>query len=716
DTGGHAADAADDVAPTVDSARGAVTRRTVLAYGAVAAAGTTALSGTMVGRGTSAPTAGSHASPAVHRVASAPATTATGAVQADPTSAGAATLPDDWNLDLGGSTEPAPTRASSGPVLDFDPDVELAGVESDGGRIGAAAEATPIDAPGATTVGPDGRPIIDSSSSFGEAVAPVRLPASSAGIIEVPAGDVEDYPEPESPAEAIEGQAVVPFSDPDPNSGKTDVPDYVQGRQVLPTATSPATVVEPAGPNEFLNTIELIAARASFGATPQLLTTIESMGIEAWVDQQLNPTSIDDSESEGRFSGYNLMTTGTYPQVWDNEEQAAGQLYWATVARAVSSKRQLQEVMVQFWREHFSMISGELGHYVFHDRFIRQHALGRFQDLLVASGQNAGILEYLNNNTSDADAPGGVNENYGRELLELHSLGIVNNQQDYTELDVQAAARVMSGFSTRWREGYTYKQWLHYDGPISAFGGAWSTPGRSGPGGEADGLSFLRYLAKHPSTARHIAYKLVAYFVNENPPPDLVESARQIFVATKTEIAPTVRHILLSPQFAASRGVKVKRGFEWAMSLFRSTKATIQLGGEWHGWDDETMAGVLERAGQQLYGWALPDGYPVANAHWASTNFLFNRWDMTTWISQQTSGAIRVDAASLLPTASVDADKYIRFAARNLVGRQITQAEVDAALGYLGVAPTANLSRSSIPNPAEFVAVLLMGPTFQLRG
>ncbi len=590
---------------------------------------------------------------------------------------------------------PPSTRFQLGPIL---PDGDTSG---DGEASGASQ--APVQ-----TVVADVQAKSGSETNFGVPVPPADLPAPVAESVIITAGvSVDDIFEVIVDVDPVTGEPLT--------YGRVGR-DPVTGQ--IATHRGVALPIDkgrsPVGQRSHA---KLLAARATFGPTPGLIGAIDSMGPEVWLDKQLAPATIPDTATDQALSGFWLLDAD-HDQAFDNNNTVESQVYWSTVARALSSERQLQEVMVQFWREHFSIAlgMGQQPHYLFLDRAIRQNCFGRFQDLLRESAHNVGMLVYLNNDTSNAATAKGVNENYGRELLELHTLGIHDGEHVYSEDDVVSAAKVMSGFTTRWGpwSDFVYKPEFHYNGPISFLNGQWSTPGNGGDLGYDDAIKFLRFLSRHASTARFICTKLVRYFVDEDAPESLVDSATAIYLANQTLIAPVLRHILLSVEFQQSQGQRAKRGFEWVVSALRATEAQVDVGAEWHSWNDKTVPGYLNVTGHSPWGWSAPNGFPVANNYWISTSFLQTRWSRSPFIAQ--GNGLTMDFSSILPAGSMRAADYAVALGKRLCGKTITQAEIDAFLSYIGAGPNLTIGASSITNPEDVIAMFFMFPTFQLRG
>jgi uncharacterized protein (DUF1800 family) len=332
------------------------------------------------------------------------------------------------------------------------------------------------------------------------------------------------------------------------------------------------------------------------------------------------------------------------------------------VARAVVSERQLAEVMTDFWENHFNVFigKGQLRYYLpdYSERTIRPHALGRFRDLLGAVARSPAMLLYLDNAQSVADSgqptlaggnpgfgrgrgrgaianrriarldsaqrerleqaqqrrPRGLNENYARELLELHTLGVDGG---YTQKDVIEVARALTGWgldAPRQGGGFIFRGPAHDAGPKVVLGHALK-PGR----GIEDGEEVLDIVSKHPSTAMFISRKLVVRFVSDDPPDDLVERAAAVFTRTDGDIREVLRTIVTSDAFFARAAYrsKVKSPFEVTVSALRALGAGADT--------TPFTAGLVGRLGQQLYGHQAPNGWPETGAAWINTGAILNR-------------------------------------------------------------------------------------------
>jgi len=287
--------------------------------------------------------------------------------------------------------------------------------------------------------------------------------------------------------------------------------------------------------------------------------------------------------------------------------------------------------MVEFWSNHLHVASPSDGVWDnrqdYDRRVIRPHALGRFADLLVASATHPAMLEYLDQAASTKDAP---NENYGRELLELHTVGV---GAGYTEAMVLDSARIMTGHTLQWDERSPRFREQRYD-PAAHWIGRVRVLGFTHPNTRADGrdvaASYLRYLAHHPATARNIATKLVVRFVADDPPAALVDRLASVYRAHGTAIAPVLRALFASTAFRTARATKVRRPYEDLVATLRtldyrllpaSAGATARRSGP------QALYWIASSLRQAPFAWAAPDGYPDVAAAWAGAGGLLDRWN-----------------------------------------------------------------------------------------
>jgi uncharacterized protein (DUF1800 family) len=477
-----------------------------------------------------------------------------------------------------------------------------------------------------------------------------------------------------------------------------------------------------------------VLSRLGYGPRPGDIERVEAMGVEAYIEEQLRPTDIADDLVREKLAPFttlamNLLEGGRAYRFVDAQtvlrqaivdrkaamagvgglpEQTASpfmdsvtaapmrrallnsrisgkvvvtqrlgdaEIFQARMMRAVHSNRQLFEMMVDFWMNHFS-IDLELDEYLtvdYEERAIRPHAMGNFEDLLIATAQHPAMLMYLDNWVSaapeevvqsrlDAGHPvypernlrrslamreraeffaesGGLNENYGRELMELHTLGVDGG---YTQEDVIEVARAFTGWTVpapRQRGGFAFDPLLHDEGDKVVLGRTIES------GGMDEGMEILRMLAHHPSTASYISTKLVRRFVADDPPVEIVAAASRTFLETDGDITAVLRTIFTSPEFFAPQHyrVKIKKPIEVVASGIRA------IGGELDVMSDETntyLYGTMVRMGEEPYGRETPDGYPDVGPAWMATGALFNRIRLAVDLAASQVPAVTPDLPS----------------------------------------------------------------------
>jgi len=370
--------------------------------------------------------------------------------------------------------------------------------------------------------------------------------------------------------------------------------------------------------------------RTGYGPDAWSFGRITTLGVEGYIQEQLSPETIDDSALEAALTALPSLTMSfselrtNYPQGGDpGRNEVRRELQIAKMARAIASRRQLTEILVDFWFNHFNVDATSSGRTQWdispYDRIaIRPHVLGRFEDLLVANARSPAMGDYLDNRRSRVNA---INENYGRELMELHTLGVDGG---FTEFDVVNVSRCFTG----WREdydndvdGFEFRASWHDQGSKSLFLGDLVIPAG---GGEQDGLDVIAYLASCPQTAAFLSRKLVIRFINENPPESLVAAATATYLATDGDLRAVMETILLSPEFLqdpTNRRVKVKRPHHLLASAARA------LGADPAQIDFNNLRQNARDMGESLYEAGPPTGYPDVSGFWTSPGTLITRFN-----------------------------------------------------------------------------------------
>ena len=325
----------------------------------------------------------------------------------------------------------------------------------------------------------------------------------------------------------------------------------------------------------------------------------------------------------------------------------------ARLLRAIESPRQLQEVMTDFWFNHFNIYQQkELDRFLvgsYEEQAIRPYALGRFRDLLGATAHHPAMLIYLDNWLNTApDSPGtrgqfkGLNENYARELMELHTLGVDNG---YTQDDVIALAKILTGWGLPKRGAAALRRQQFGQGGFQAQfqpdpSGFYFDASRHDNGnktflghqlhgaGQQEGEQALDMLARHPATAKHLAFELAQYFVSDNPPPELVNRLTQTYLSTDGDIRKVLNVLFHSPEFRNPQfyGAKYKTPYHYLISSVRATGMPVQ--------NVFPISGLLQQLGMPLYGCLTPDGYKNTAEAWMGPDALAKRLNFATLLAQ----------------------------------------------------------------------------------
>jgi uncharacterized protein (DUF1800 family) len=459
--------------------------------------------------------------------------------------------------------------------------------------------------------------------------------------------------------------------------------------------------------------------RIAFGPRPGQVEVVKKISAQAYIEQQLNPLSIDDSASEKRLGKYITlnMTPAEVYRLSKKPTQAIAELDSATLIRAVYSERQLYEVMVTFWSEHFSI--WHLKEQVrilktMDDReVIRKHAMGKFRDLLGASAKSPAMLLYLDNATSSRKHP---NENYARELMELHTLGIGN----YTEDDVKAVARCFTGWTIYGLRGadpgrFYFNEKMHDKNAKTVLGQEIAADG-----GMQDGETVLDMLADHPATAHFIAKKLCQRFIADDPPESVVTTVAQTFLSSGGDIPSMLRVIFAAPEFM-SAPPKFKRPFEYLVSLFRAFD--VQLEGI-EGYTPKAAKGrkqltslyLLKAMGHLPFDRVTPDGYPDVATEWIGNTLI--RWNIPIYVVNEAMPDAATDLAALVTDQGVElkAHPVITYFAQHLLGRPLLESEQATIWNFAAKEGEPDLTtEAGRQRTRNAIALIAASPAYQFR-
>ncbi len=409
--------------------------------------------------------------------------------------------------------------------------------------------------------------------------------------------------------------------------------------------------------------------RVSWGANQSSYAEIARLGSARWLEQQLDPqpgrmppevqARIDAmtisqrpvAELAAELERKRLALQGAAPEDRKAERQGlqeelqglARETQTRMLLRALHSPNQLEEHMTWFWMNHFSVFQykGPLRALVadYEERAIRPHALGRFRDLLGATARHPAMLLYLDNARNSA---GRLNENYAREVMELHTLGVDGG---YTQRDVEALARVLTGWSLDLSGGELSRFYpRRHDASDKVLLG---TTIRSRGAAELD--QALDLLARHPATARYVSRKLAVLFVADEPPADLVERMARTFTASDGDLRQVLRTMFAAPEFRASLGTKFKDPLHYVLSSLRLVLDERPLA------EPQPVMGALARMGEPLYARATPDGYPLTRSDWASPGQFATRFEVARGVAYRTPGRIWAEPLGALSAGTREA-------------------------------------------------------------
>ena len=515
-----------------------------------------------------------------------------------------------------------------------------------------------------------------------------------------------------------------------------------------------------------------VLSRLTFGARPGDVARIRAMGVDAFIATQLRPERIADTRLESWLSQFETLDLSypdmqkAYPRPADALQQlnaenrnslspqdsaefrriAEGfrkvttEVQSARIGRALITERQLDEVVTDFWLNHFSVFQGKgvnerfmLAEY--ENTVIRPRALGKFRDLLGAVARSPAMLFYLDNWQSAADsgrprtetprmAAGrnrGLNENYGRELLELHTLGVDGG---YTQQDVINVARALTGWTflpqrPNRREvarqlpevgKFFFNAGVHDAGEKSVLGHRL----RAGRGIE-DGEQVLDIIASHPATARHIATKLARRFVSDEPPDELIDRAAETFTRTKGDIREVVRTIITSPQFFSSSDFrsKLKTPFEVVVSALRALDAAPD--------PSPRTAMVVSRLGQPIYGRQTPDGWPDVASEWMGTGAILNRINFGLAVgANRLPGARPTDWPGAERLVTADRTAQVDGVIANFLGGRVSPETREILISGRNPLQQGEATDGERPIPplqglAQIVGLAIGSPEFQRR-
>ncbi|MEP7380758.1 MAG: DUF1800 domain-containing protein [Gemmatimonadota bacterium] len=436
-----------------------------------------------------------------------------------------------------------------------------------------------------------------------------------------------------------------------------------------------------------------LVRRVTNGVTEDELKLAQKLGYNGYINYHLGYSKIEDGATQ-TFVGQNYpLLTQTGDQLYNIDQRLViDQLTEGALYRAAFSKRQLYERMVECWSDHFNIAFPQVNYLkLVDDRdVIRKYALGRFPDLLKASAHSPAMLEYLDNTRNRQRT---LNENYAREIMELHTLGTAGG---YTQGDVRELARVFTGWTIAGRGTFTFDPTGHDFGAKTVMGQLFQAmPTSAGAAAKSEGDQMLDFLTAHPNTAKFIGRKLLRWLLEYEPSAAQITAVANVYTRTQGDIPAMVRAVL-SPANVAAAAPKFKRPYHFLVSSLRATKPAVRkvstLADRW-----------LRLLGQPLFYWDPPDGYPDRADYWAGG--VMQRWNFAVYLTTA-SGEVTMDINRFIAvntpegvTAAINKELFAGEMPDRLKGQLTT---------YLAAQPNVTQARAR-----EAVALALSSSTFQ---
>jgi uncharacterized protein (DUF1800 family) len=517
-------------------------------------------------------------------------------------------------------------------------------------------------------------------------------------------------PKPPKPAPA----ATTP-SAPKPSPTPTANPTPTQPTPTQPTPT-PQPDPTPSGnsnPATWTSPLPVATSRERLylnrfgtGFTQAGLTKLRTAGIpETWLAAQLQPSTIPESSKIADIDSWFAPLVGRTPAekyAADKAKTKAGWTYgddlgnWS-ILRRIYSERSVLETMTDFWSTHLHIPIGNDYAWVYrfdYDATIRANALGTFENLLTACALHPAMRVYLDNWRSVKNKP---NENQGRELLELHTVG---RDAGYTEDMVKASAVILSGYTVDWGNTFNakYDTSAHTTGPVQVLG--FSHPNSSSDG-QAVTLAYLKYLAHHPATARRIATKLATYFVSDSPSDGLISALADSYTASGTNISAVLKTLSTHPEFLTSELTKVRTPVADLVATARVLGVDVKAPVASTSW---AVAAVYVQGAEKPFSWPRPDGPPIVGAEYASPSRVFNSYRMHRnqaggWYPNE---ATYRTGAAWLPTPSLRFDAYVDHLCRAWFGRPADARQQSGASQAVGVTGSTMISSQKAVGSWQF--------------
>ncbi|MFZ2501883.1 MAG: DUF1800 domain-containing protein [Nocardioides sp.] len=441
-------------------------------------------------------------------------------------------------------------------------------------------------------------------------------------------------------------------------------------------------------------------SRFTYGPARQSAKRLDELGPEAWFAEQLKLKKRKDKKAEKLDEWFPKSLGYTPAQMYARDRNGTQPAWQAmsdfsrwTMMRRYRSKRQLHELMVEFWSNLLHIPVDDDTAWIYRidfDRMIRKSALGRFDRMLAAATTHGAMGLYLDNATSTKDAP---NENLGRELLELHTVGVGH----FDEADVLNSSRILTGYRVDlWPD---LKQWYdapsHWTGRIRVLD--FTHPNRSADGRAAT-AAYLSYLAHHPATAKRIARRLCVRFVNDEPSADLIRTVARAYTRSDTKIKPTLEAMIDHPEFRKSKRKKVRTPMEDTIGTLRVLRPAVKAPRRDNDFANAFLW-VAKSNGQSPFDWAAPNGYPETSPPWASPGRVldamnYHRGLVAGWWPSQ--GVTYRKHTAYLPALPVTMKKLVNHISVEVHNRKAPKSVRKAVTLRTGIAGSRQLSSADV--------------------
>jgi uncharacterized protein (DUF1800 family) len=439
--------------------------------------------------------------------------------------------------------------------------------------------------------------------------------------------------------------------------------------------------------------------RAGFGGTRQEIADFVSMGREASVNYLVDFEIVDDSEMESGLAAANFLEPN------QNNMLNVGQIQQWWMYRMLHTKRPLVEKMVLFWHDHFATAVSKVVNreYMIEQNYIlREHALGNFEDLVLDVAQDPAMIVFLDNNTNIKGSP---NENFGRELMELFTTGIfdqVTGEENYTEFDIQEAARAFTGWTIR-RRNFFFNAAQHDFGIKTVFGES----------GDFNGEDIINMLVQLDATARHMAWKLLEWFVFPDPSAELIEEVAQVYFDSGYNIKEVVRYILLSDAFCSQSALNanVKNPTEFIVGMIRMLEADA---------DPRAFLDSMALLEQVLFNPPTVAGWDWGLA-WINTATLLIRYNVSNSLASARGrvgrSAVSFDPGNLLSTTdAASAEAVVDFFLALMGPLDVSVTTRQTLIDYLDSDGTFTVNNATIDQKVRGLVHLVTAlPEFQLN-